>query len=96
MSWVIVTIAFNPDTLEAEAGGSLWVLGQPDLQSEFQDSAIQRNPILKNLKKKNYEYNSGTWKVKSGESVQGQPYLHRRFETSLSQPLPYSNSNKNG
>jgi len=30
--------AFNPSTQEAEASGSLWVLGQPGLQSEFQDS----------------------------------------------------------
>jgi hypothetical protein len=30
--------AFNPRTQEAETGGSLWVRGQPGLQSEFQDS----------------------------------------------------------
>ena len=30
--------AFNPRTWEAEAGGSLWVQGQPGLHSEFQDS----------------------------------------------------------
>jgi hypothetical protein len=35
--WVVVAHAFNPSTLEAEAG-SLWVQGQPGLQSEFQDS----------------------------------------------------------
>jgi hypothetical protein len=29
---------FNPSTWEAEAGGSLWVWGQPGLQSKFQDS----------------------------------------------------------
>ena len=29
---------FNPSTWEAETGGSLWVWGQPGLQSEFQDS----------------------------------------------------------
>ena len=28
---------FNPSTWEAEADGSLWVQGQPGLQSEFQD-----------------------------------------------------------
>ena len=27
--------AFNPSTQEAEAGGYLWVWGQPDLQSEL-------------------------------------------------------------
>ena len=30
--------AFNPNTLEAEAGGSLWVQGHPGLQKKFQDS----------------------------------------------------------
>ena len=30
--------AFNPSTLEAEAGGSLWVQGQPGLQSKLWDS----------------------------------------------------------
>ena len=29
---------FNPSTWEAEAGRSLWVQGQPGLQSEFQYS----------------------------------------------------------
>jgi hypothetical protein len=28
---------FNPSTLEAEAGGSLWVQGHTGLQSKFQD-----------------------------------------------------------
>ena len=34
----MVVHAFNPSTLEAEAGGSLKVQGQPYLQSEFQNS----------------------------------------------------------
>jgi hypothetical protein len=29
---------FNPSTWETEAGVSLWVWGQPGLQSEFYDS----------------------------------------------------------
>jgi hypothetical protein len=33
-----VVHTFNSSTPEAEAGGSLWVQGQPGLQSEFQDS----------------------------------------------------------
>lgn len=38
--------AFNPSTLEAESG-------QPDLQTEFQDSqATQKNPGLKTKKEK--------------------------------------------
>ena len=37
LSRVVVAHAFNPSTWEAEAGGLL-SLGQPGLQSEFQDS----------------------------------------------------------
>ena len=37
VSLVLVAHAFNPSTREAEAGGSLWVPGQPGLQSEFPD-----------------------------------------------------------
>ena len=42
----VVAHAFSPGTWEA--GGSLWVPGQPGLQSEFQDSQdTQKNPVLK-------------------------------------------------
>jgi hypothetical protein len=34
----VVAQTFNPSTWEAEAVRSLWVQGQPGLQSEFQDS----------------------------------------------------------
>jgi len=34
----VVTHSFNPSTGEAEAGGSLWVRGQPGLHLKFQDS----------------------------------------------------------
>jgi hypothetical protein len=34
---VVTVHTFNPRTWEAEAGGSLWVQGQPGLQNEFQD-----------------------------------------------------------
>ena len=45
--------AFSPSTQEAEAGGALWVQGQPGLQSEFQDSlAYTEKPWLKKPKKK--------------------------------------------
>ena len=33
-----MTHAFNPNTREVEAGGSLWIQGQPSLQTKFQDS----------------------------------------------------------
>ena len=41
---------FNPSTLEAEAGGSLWVQGQPGLHSEFQEESglYRKNPVSKN------------------------------------------------
>ena len=35
---VVVARAFNPSTRDTEASGSLWVGGQPGLQSEFQAS----------------------------------------------------------
>ena len=35
-SRVVVAHAFNPSTREAEAGGFLWVRGQPGLKSKFQ------------------------------------------------------------
>jgi hypothetical protein len=34
----MVVHAFNPSTQEAKTGESLWIWGQPGLQSEFQDS----------------------------------------------------------
>jgi hypothetical protein len=36
--WAVVAHAFNPSTWEAERQVGFWVRGQPDLQSEFQDS----------------------------------------------------------
>ena len=38
---------FNPSTWKAEAGGSLWIQGQPDLHSKFQDRVAEWNPVLK-------------------------------------------------
>lgn len=46
----MVAHAFNPSTPEAEAGR--WVRGQPDLQSEFQDSQDSQKPCLEKPKKK--------------------------------------------
>jgi hypothetical protein len=56
-SWAVVAHAFNPSTWEAEAGG--WVLGQPGLQSEFQDiQGYTEIPCLeKNKKQKNKKQN---------------------------------------
>jgi hypothetical protein len=46
---IVVAHTFNPSTQEAEAGGSLWVWGQPDLYSEFQGSqSYSEKPWLKN------------------------------------------------
>ena len=39
MNQAVVEHAFNPSTQRGrEAGGSLWVWGQPGLQSKFQES----------------------------------------------------------
>ena len=48
----VVVPAFNPSTREAEAGGSLYVRGQPGLQSECQDSqSCTEKPCLEKPKK---------------------------------------------
>jgi hypothetical protein len=44
----VVMQAFNASSWEAEAGGFLWVWGQPALQREFQDSlSYLEKPCLK-------------------------------------------------
>jgi len=35
---MVVVHAFNPSAQEAEVGASMWVQGQPGLQTEFRDS----------------------------------------------------------
>ena len=49
ITWALVVQAFNPRTLEAEAGGSLWVWGQPGLQELVlgQPGLTQINPVSK-------------------------------------------------
>ena len=69
--WIILGVVvhtFDPRTLweaEAEAGESLRVWGQPDLQSEFQDrqSCVEAlfQTILPHTKKKNFKL----WHMKS-------------------------------
>jgi len=49
-----VAHTFNPTTWEAEAGGFLWVRGQPGLQSKFQESwSYTKKPCLKQNKQTN-------------------------------------------
>ena len=50
---MVVHFAFSPSAREAEAGESLWVLGQPGLQelASGQAPKLQRNPVLKNKTK---------------------------------------------
>jgi hypothetical protein len=43
-----VAHAFNPSTPETKAGRSLWVWGQPNLQSEFQGSQSYRETLSQN------------------------------------------------
>jgi hypothetical protein len=53
----VVTHAFNASTWEAEVQADFWVLGQPGLQSEFQDSqGYTENPISKNQKPETKNY----------------------------------------
>jgi hypothetical protein len=47
----MVALASNPSTQEAEAGRSLWVWGQPGLQSEFQNSQDIEKFYLKQTSK---------------------------------------------
>jgi hypothetical protein len=55
----VVTHTFNPSTQEAETSGSLWVQGQPDLQSEFQDNQdYTEKPCLKEKKKESSSTNA--------------------------------------
>ena len=64
--WAAVARTFNPTTREGEAGGSLWVLGQPGLQELVpgQVPKLQRNPVSKNkTKQKQKETNKQTKKV---------------------------------
>ena len=50
----LVAHGFNPSTWEAEAGRSLWVPGQPDLQSKCQDrlQSYTEKPCLEKPKTK--------------------------------------------
>lgn len=45
--------AFNPRMREAEAGGCLWVLGQPSQHSDFQKGQYYTEKPLKNKRKQN-------------------------------------------
>ena len=57
-SQAMVVHAFNPHTQEAEAGGSLWVWGQPVLQELVpeQEPKATEKPCLENQKKKVTRY----------------------------------------
>lgn len=48
---------FSPSSQEVEAGGSMWLQGQPDLPNKFQDSqATQRNLVLENKNSNKNKY----------------------------------------
>ena len=48
----MVAYTFNPSTRETEAGGALWVWGQPGLQSDFQDNqGYTKKPFLEKQNK---------------------------------------------
>jgi hypothetical protein len=50
---LVVAHTFSPSTQEAQAGGSLWVGGQPSLQSQFQyRQGYTEKPCLKKAQTK--------------------------------------------
>ena len=63
----MVAHAFNPTTWKAEAGGFL-SLGQPGLQSEFQDRQdYTEKPCLKNKFKKKIKEKEKNWALNATE-----------------------------
>ena len=57
----MVAHIFNPSTQEAEAGGSLWVRGQPGLYNEFQDNQKYIvNPVSKQTDRQTNNKNNET------------------------------------
>jgi len=53
----VVAQAFNTSIREAEAGGALWVQGQPGLHSEFQDSQSYKvSPPSQKKKKRKKDF----------------------------------------
>jgi hypothetical protein len=58
----VVAHTFNPNTWEAEVDRSLWVRGQPSLQSEFQDSQGYTEKLSQNKTKRNKKWNQ-SWKT---------------------------------
>ena len=66
----VVPHTFNSSTREAEAGGYQWVWGQPDLQSEFQDShGTQRDLVSENKTKQNKHKTKQTQKNSAFEDT---------------------------
>lgn len=49
----MIELTFNPGTREEEAGGSLWVPGQPRQHSKFQDNQDLRSETLLKTKAPN-------------------------------------------
>lgn len=62
----VVVCAFSSRTQEAEVGGSLWVQGQPILQSELQDG----QPGLLNRELCLEKKNKRKWKKTIKEKIQ--------------------------
>ena len=82
----------------AEAGGSLWVWGQPGLQNKFQDSWGIERPCLKQLKTRNswavvaHAFYASTWEVEPGRSLWVVPELAPKLQRNL---VSKNNNNNN-
>lgn len=62
--WAMMAHAFNPSTLKTEAGGSLWVLGQPGIHSE---TLSQNNKkLLGNSSFRGRKITKKSWPLLSG------------------------------
>ena len=66
----MVAHTFDPNTWEAEAGGFLWIRGQPGLQSEVQNNQDYTEKLSQNASKQaSKQTNKQTYSRKEGRAV---------------------------
>ena len=85
---MIVLHTFNPSSWEAEAGGSLWIRGQPGLQNELQDREdYTEKPYLKKQKGKEKEKEKEKKGRKEGRKGERERVSEREREKSFWESL---------